>query len=69
MGVLPIEVPFLYTELSPNTAFDWNYTTTSQAGFDGHVVPYPRGRVLGGTSSISEYSSAVVMQPLIMKPL
>lgn len=53
VGVLAIQVPYLYIMLQPNTAYDWNYTTTPQLGLDGRVIPYPRGRVLGGSSSIS----------------
>ena len=34
--------------------YDWNYTTTPQSGFNGRSVPYPRGRILGGSSSISK---------------
>ncbi len=53
-GVLGIEVPLLATGLQPNTLYDWNYTTTPQSGLGGRNVVYPRGRVLGGSSSISE---------------
>ncbi len=35
------------------TEVDWAYTSTPQAGLDGSTVPYPRGRVLGGSSSIN----------------
>ncbi|KAJ6575612.1 alcohol oxidase [Mycena vulgaris] len=52
-GVLDIIVPFLASVATPNTAQDWNYTTTPQAGLNGRVLPYPRGFVLGGTSSIN----------------
>ncbi|PIL23708.1 hypothetical protein GSI_13457 [Ganoderma sinense ZZ0214-1] len=52
-GVLAIEVPLLATGLQPNTVYDWNYTTTPQPGLDGRDVVYPRGRVLGGSSSIN----------------
>lgn len=52
-GVLGIEVPLLATGLQPNTLYDWNYTTTPQSGLGGRNVVYPRGRVLGGSSSIN----------------
>nr|VWO99079.1 Alcohol oxidase [Ganoderma boninense] len=52
-GVFGIEVPLLATGLQPNTLYDWNYTTTPQSGLDGRDVVYPRGRVLGGSSSIN----------------
>lgn len=47
-------VPFFCTELVPATPWTWNYTTVPQAGLYGRTVPYPRGRLLGGSSSISE---------------
>ena len=53
-GIEEIQVPFLCTSLSPNTFLDWNYTTTAQAGLNNRVIPYPRGRLLGGSSSTSE---------------
>ncbi|OBZ73035.1 Pyranose dehydrogenase 1 [Grifola frondosa] len=52
-GVLPVEVPFLAAQLEPNTPFCWNYTTTPQSGLNGRVVQYPRGKMLGGSSSIN----------------
>ncbi|THH10137.1 hypothetical protein EW146_g8464 [Bondarzewia mesenterica] len=52
-GIENIQVPFLCTGLSPDTFLDWNYTTTAQAGLDGREVKYPRGRLLGGSSSIN----------------
>ncbi|KAH6896413.1 hypothetical protein BKA70DRAFT_1198967 [Coprinopsis sp. MPI-PUGE-AT-0042] len=52
-GVLPIQVPFLGPTLAPNTPFDWNYTVTPQEGLNGRTFPFPRGRVLGGSSSIN----------------
>ncbi|KAI0640466.1 aryl-alcohol-oxidase from pleurotus Eryingii [Trametes meyenii] len=52
-GVLPIEVPLLARQLQPNTAYDWNYTTVPQSGLNGRTVPYARGRVLGGSTSIN----------------
>ena len=53
-NVLLSEIPFTWTRLSPNTPYDWNYTTTPQAGLAGRVIPYARGHMLGGSSSISE---------------
>jgi choline dehydrogenase len=32
---------------------DWRYVTTPQRGLDGRVIPYPRGKVLGGSSTIN----------------
>nr|VWO99076.1 Zn(2)-C6 fungal-type domain-containing protein [Ganoderma boninense] len=52
-GILEIEVPYLGYTLQPDTAYDWNYTTTPQKGLDDRVILYSRGRVLGGSSSIN----------------
>jgi len=35
------------------SAVDWRYVTTPQPGLGGHVVPYPRGKVVGGSSAIN----------------
>lgn len=35
------------------SALDWRYETVPQPGLDGRVVPYPRGKVLGGSSVIN----------------
>ncbi|MEU3183152.1 GMC family oxidoreductase N-terminal domain-containing protein [Streptomyces sp. NPDC006923] len=32
---------------------DWGFTTAPQAGLDGRVLPYPRGKVLGGSGAIN----------------
>ncbi|KAG6843874.1 hypothetical protein H0H93_016865 [Arthromyces matolae] len=52
-GVLQLEIPFMCHEDTPNTAWDWNYTTVAQSGLGGRSIPYPRGHVLGGSSSIT----------------
>ncbi|KDR77806.1 hypothetical protein GALMADRAFT_245913 [Galerina marginata CBS 339.88] len=52
-GVLEIEIPFLCTRAAPQTPWDWNYTTVPQPGLNGVSIPYPRGYVLGGTSSVN----------------
>jgi len=35
------------------TAYDWNYTTVPQHGAAGRSIYWPRGKVLGGSSSIN----------------
>ncbi|KAJ7654752.1 aryl-alcohol oxidase-like protein [Mycena rosella] len=35
------------------TVFDWNYTTTNQVGLNGRAFAYPRGFVMGGSSSLN----------------
>ncbi|KAF9002710.1 aryl-alcohol-oxidase from pleurotus Eryingii [Cyathus striatus] len=52
-GITELEVPFLCTHTTPQTPFDWNYTTTPQVGLNGQSIAYPRGHVLGGSSSIN----------------
>jgi choline dehydrogenase len=32
---------------------DWGFSTVPQRGLDNHVLPYPRGKVYGGSSSIN----------------
>lgn len=46
-----IPVGYLYCIGNPRT--DWLYRTDSEAGLHGRSVLYPRGRVLGGSSSIN----------------
>ncbi|EJF63375.1 alcohol oxidase [Dichomitus squalens LYAD-421 SS1] len=36
------------------SAFDWNFTTTPQAGYNGRSIDYPRGFVLGGSTAINQ---------------
>ena len=46
-----IPVGYLYCIGNPRT--DWCYRTGPEAGLNGRVINYPRGRVLGGSSSIN----------------
>ncbi|MBI3709119.1 MAG: GMC family oxidoreductase N-terminal domain-containing protein [Proteobacteria bacterium] len=46
-----IPIGYLYTQNNPRT--DWCFKTTSEAGLNGRALNYPRGRVLGGCSSIN----------------
>ncbi|KAF8212611.1 alcohol oxidase [Mycena galopus ATCC 62051] len=52
-GVLDIIVPSFCPLATPNTAQDWNYTTVPQPGLGGRSIPYNRGFVLGGSSSVN----------------
>ncbi|KAF8661637.1 hypothetical protein AX16_001279 [Volvariella volvacea WC 439] len=52
-GVLGPQVPFIGPTLTPFSQFDWNYTTTTQSGLNGRTLPYPRGYILGGSSSVN----------------
>ncbi|KAI0260754.1 aryl-alcohol oxidase-like protein [Gloeopeniophorella convolvens] len=51
-GVLETEIPFLGPNLI-GTSFDWNFTTTPQAGLNGRSIAYARGHALGGSTSIN----------------
>lgn len=46
-----IPVGYLYCIGNPRT--DWLYRTEADPGLNGRVLRYPRGRVLGGSSSIN----------------
>ncbi|KAF7375514.1 Choline dehydrogenase, mitochondrial [Mycena sanguinolenta] len=53
IGVLDSIIPMFPAQLNPNTPYDWNYTTTPQAGFNGRSINYPRGHMLGGSTSVN----------------
>ncbi|WP_368744492.1 GMC family oxidoreductase [Desertibaculum subflavum] len=46
-----IPVGYLYTMNNPRT--DWQFQTEAEPGLNGRALNYPRGRVLGGCSSIN----------------
>ncbi|KAK0200053.1 aryl-alcohol oxidase-like protein [Desarmillaria ectypa] len=46
-----ITIPFLGPQASPHTSFDWNYTTVPQEPLNNQLIAYPRGYVLGGSST------------------
>ncbi|MDG2270510.1 MAG: GMC family oxidoreductase N-terminal domain-containing protein, partial [Alphaproteobacteria bacterium] len=46
-----VPVGYLYCMNNPRT--DWLFKTESEAGLNGRSLDYPRGRVLGGCSSIN----------------
>ncbi|KAJ7659160.1 alcohol oxidase [Mycena polygramma] len=52
-NVLNIIVPFYSSRAEGDNPQDWNYTTTPQAGLNGRSISYPRGFVLGGSSSVN----------------
>ena len=50
--VLEVQIPAgLYKTW--RTRLDWNYTTEPQPGLDGRKLFWPRGKLLGGSSSIN----------------
>jgi choline dehydrogenase len=46
-----IPIGYLFTMGNPRT--DWMLRTEAEAGLNGRSLPYPRGKVLGGCSSIN----------------
>ena len=48
-----IHIPVGYLYCIGNARTDWCYKTTPEPGLSGRVINYPRGRVLGGSSSIN----------------
>jgi choline dehydrogenase len=48
-----IHIPVGYLYLMGNPRADWGYKTASEPGLNGRSLNYPRGRVLGGCSSIN----------------
>ena len=48
-----IHIPVGYLRCIGNPRTDWRYRTESEAGLNGRDLLYPRGKVLGGSSSIN----------------
>ncbi|MDA1239090.1 MAG: GMC family oxidoreductase N-terminal domain-containing protein, partial [Proteobacteria bacterium] len=48
-----IHIPIGYLYCIGNPRTDWGYTTSPSAGLNGRSLMYPRGKVLGGCSSIN----------------
>jgi len=48
-----IKVPIGYAFNVGNPVLNWGYATQPDAGLDGRSIPWPRGRVIGGSGSIN----------------
>lgn len=48
-----LKMPLVFTKLRDNTDFDWRYTTDPEPFAADRIVEAPRGRVLGGSSSVN----------------
>ena len=48
-----IHVPVGYFKTMGNPKSDWRYVAQADPGINGRAIPWPRGRVLGGSSSIN----------------
>ena len=51
-GSAAMSVPTAWPALQ-GSEIDWRYTTVPQPGLGGTAIPYPQGKVLGGSSSIN----------------
>ncbi|TFK22299.1 pyranose dehydrogenase [Coprinopsis marcescibilis] len=49
--VLDIAIPGHWTKI--NSTYDWNYETVPQVGLGNRTIPFLRGHVLGGSSSVN----------------
>jgi choline dehydrogenase len=47
-----VQVPMLFPRVFGSDV-DWGYSTVPQAGLDGRVIPFPRGKGIGGSSAIN----------------
>jgi choline dehydrogenase-like flavoprotein len=52
LGERTIEIPGLYGG-TLGTNHDWQFETVPQPGLAGRRLPWPRGKILGGTSAIN----------------
>ncbi|KAF9459219.1 aryl-alcohol-oxidase from pleurotus Eryingii [Collybia nuda] len=52
-NVLDLMVPAFSSKATPNTPWDWNFTTIVQSGINNRTFPYQQGHVLGGSSSVN----------------
>ncbi len=48
-----IHIPVGYLYCINHPVLDWRFQTASEPGLGGRVIDYPRGKVLGGSSSIN----------------
>jgi choline dehydrogenase len=48
-----VHIPVGYLYLMGNPRADWNFKTAEEPGLNGRSLNYPRGRILGGCSSIN----------------
>jgi len=54
IGAINTTIPFF--SMLGLSSYDWNFTTTPQPELNGQATVFPRGHILGGSSSISEYT-------------
>src|SRR5580698_5648613 len=48
-----IDIPVGFTKLLNNPRYNWRFATEPEPNLNGRSVPIPRGKTLGGSSSIN----------------
>ena len=48
-----IQIPVGFTKLLNSTRYNWNFATEPEDNVKGRSIPIPRGKTLGGSSSIN----------------
>jgi choline dehydrogenase len=48
-----INIPVGFTKLLNSPVYNWNFATEPESNLNGRSIPIPRGRTLGGSSSIN----------------
>jgi choline dehydrogenase len=48
-----IKIPVGFTKLLNSPVYNWNFATEPEPNCEGRTIPIPRGRTLGGSSSIN----------------
>src|SRR5690606_30517012 len=48
-----VHLPIGFLHVNDNPRTDWRYRTQPDTGLNGRSVPYPSGKILGGSSSIN----------------
>ncbi|KAJ8509457.1 hypothetical protein ONZ45_g8377 [Pleurotus djamor] len=52
-GIEDAIVPLFGPDMTPDKPWNWNYTVAPQVALDNRTFPYPRGKLLGGSSSVN----------------
>src|SRR5258708_11805413 len=52
-----IDIPAGFTKLFTHKTYNWNFAMEPEEGMAGRRIPCPRGRTLGGSSSINGWAS------------
>ena len=60
--ILYIPAGFMKTLVNPN--FNWMYESSPSEGTNGRIIPAPRGKVLGGSSSINGMTYSHILSAL-----